>query len=355
MTELRVAVLGGGAFGTVLANIAATNKHHTTMWMRDEGQAANINSTHRNPKYLSDLQLADNLIATSDLSQALSDSQLIIIALPSKSFPEVIANMMPHITPHIKNQYIVSATKGIAMDKFLLMSELLVEALKSHGLEYHNRVGVLSGPNLATEIATKHITGSVIASGNKELNSMVRQVLQTKYLHIFDNDDIYGVELAGSLKNIYAIAAGISDSLGFGINTKSVLISRSISEMVRFASHMHAKRMTFTGLASIGDLIATCSSVDSRNYRLGKHLISGDSVADISAKLGGVAEGIHTTKMTYLKSQELGISMPILEGVYRIIFNREKVKNVLWRVLINTPNEDVEHINIGGDLEPPTK
>lgn len=350
MTELTITVLGGGAFGTVLANIAATNQHHTTMWVRDAEQAASINTKHRNPKYLSDLQLADNLVATSDLAEALANSQLIIIALPSKSFPEVIANIMPHI----QEQYIVSATKGIAADKFLLMSELLVAALKSNGLPHHNRIGVLSGPNLANEIAAKHITGSVIASGNKELNSMVRRTLQTKYLHIFDNDDIYGVELAGSLKNIYAIAAGISDSLGFGINTKSVLISRSIAEMVRFASNMHAKQMTFTGLASIGDLIATCSSVDSRNYRLGKHLISGESVADITAKLGGVAEGIHTTKMTYHKAQEMNISMPILEGVYRIIFNREKVKNVLWRVLINTPNEDVEHINIGGE-SPPTK
>ncbi|MBE8182005.1 MAG: NAD(P)-dependent glycerol-3-phosphate dehydrogenase [Candidatus Portiera sp.] len=346
MTNLKVAVLGGGSFGTVLANISAANKHQTTIWMRDQDQVASINNTHRNSKYISDLQLADDLVATSDLSVALENSQIIILALPSKAFPNVVERMMPHLT----NQYLISATKGIAEDKFMLMSELLVSALKRYGLDPSNRIGVLSGPNIAKEIAAKHLTGSVIASTNKDLNLMVRQTLSTKYLHIFDNEDIYGVELAGSLKNIYAIAAGISDSLGFGINTKSVLISRSISEMVRFASCMNAKKMTFTGLASIGDLIATCSSVDSRNYRLGKNLIGGDTIEEICARLGGVAEGIHTTKMTYQKAQELNISMPLLEGVYRIIFNREKVKNVLWKVLVNTPYEDVEHVNIG-DIE----
>lgn len=343
MTELRVAVLGGGSFGTVLANLAATNKHQTTLWVRSQEQSASINATHRNPNYISELLLTQELKATNNLPEALNTSQLIIIALPSQAFPDVIEKIMPHIT----DQYIVSATKGIAKDKFLLMSELLKEALKRHGLEHRNRIGVLSGPNIAKEIAEKHISGSVIASTNKDLNSMVRQALSTKYLHIFDNEDIYGVELAGSLKNIYAIAAGISDSLGFGINTKSVLISRSIAEMVRFASCMHAKKMTFTGLASIGDLIATCSSPNSRNYRLGKYLISGETIEEISSKLGGVAEGIHTTKMAYQKAQELNISMPLLDGVYRIIFNREKVKNVLWRVLVNTPYKDVEHINIG--------
>ena len=342
MTTLKIAVLGGGSFGTVLANMAATKKHQTTLWVRNPEQAAAINATHRNPSYISDLQLVPELKATADLSEALKHSQLIIIALPSKAFPEIIEKMMPYV----EDQYLVSATKGIAQDKFVLMSELLTTSLKLHNKNYQQRIGVLSGPNIAKEIATKHLTGSVIASDNKELKLMTRQALDTKYFHVFENNDIYGVELAGSLKNIYAIAAGIADSLGFGINTKSVLIARSIAEMVSFASQMNAQKITFTGLAGIGDLIATCSSNDSRNYRFGKYLISGDSVEDICSRLGGVAEGIHTTEMTYHKAQELNVSMPLLDGVYRIIFNREKVKNVLWRVLVNTSYKDVEHIDL---------
>lgn len=346
---LNVTVLGGGSFGTVLANLVAQNGHNVIQWMRDKEQVDVINQTHYNRKYIPQLLLDPNLQATDNLAEALRGDgedrlgDLVIMALPSKAFATVLNDMMPHID----NQYIVSATKGIAEDKFVLMSDLLQQALEQKGIDTKKHIGVLSGPNLAHEIAAKHITGSVIATANPALSAIVREAIGTKYLHIFENQDVYGVELAGALKNIYAIAAGISDSLGFGINTKSLLITRSIAEMVRFASYMQTSRLTFLGLASIGDLIATCSSPRSRNYRLGEQLVSGDAVEDICTRLGGVAEGIHTTKMTYLKAQELNISMPLVAGVYRIIFNQEKVKKVLWRELRNTPTADVEQVDIG--------
>ena len=340
-TKLKVAVIGAGSFGTVLANIAAHKGHEVRMWMRGAEQAEAINTTHRNPKHLQDLQLHSELTAGNDLAAAISDCDLIIMALPSHAYAPVLQQMLPHIS----KQYLVSATKGITEDRFCLMSELTIEELAKQG-KPQDRVGVLSGPNLAHEIAHKHLTGTVIASRSAKLNAMVRATLSTKYLHVFENEDVYGVELAGALKNVYAIASGISDSLGFGLNTKSVLITRSIAEIARFASHMHASRLTFLGLASIGDLIATCSSTGSRNYKLGAKLKSGRPLEEICGEIDGVVEGIRTTKLTYDKAQELGVSMPVLEGVYRILYKNEKVKNVLWRVLRNIPVEDVEKVDI---------
>ena len=340
IAPLKVAVVGGGSFGTVLANISATRGNKTFLWLRDEKQAQQINTTHRNQKYIPQLTLHCDLHATTNLQEAVADSQLLIIAVPSKSFAEVLQN----ISPYINQQFIVTATKGIARDSFQLMSQLLEKVIQDKGLNPEQHIGVLSGPNIANEIANKHLTGSVIATHNHLLSAMVRQAISTKYLHIFENDDVYGVELAGALKNIYAIAAGISDSLGFGINTKSVLITRSAAEMARFAVQMNANHLTFLGLAGIGDLITTCFSPQSRNYRLGNALIGGKSIDEICDQLGGVAEGIHTTKMAHQQAIKMGVNMPLLEGVYRIIFNGERVKHVLWGVLRNTPREDVEYL-----------
>ena len=340
MKPIKIAVLGGGSFGTVLANISAREGSEVYQWMRDANQAETINSKHRNPKYVPELSLPPGLIATTDLAKALHSAKLIILAIPSKYFKEVLDKIMPYIDD---SKYFVSATKGIAPDRFCLMSDIIAEALRKRDITNPEQyIGVLSGPNLANEIADKHFTGSVIASKNQELSRLVHDSFSNKYMLVFENSDVYGVELAGALKNIYAIASGISDSLGFGINTKSLLITRSTAEIVRFAIRLGANPLTFLGLAGLGDLIATCSSIQSRNYKLGAQIVDKKPIEEITRNLGGVAEGIHTTKMTYLKARELNISMPLLEAVYRIIFEKGKVKNVLWKVLRDTPSTDVE-------------
>lgn len=341
ISPLRVSVIGGGSFGTVLANISAERLNKTRLWLRDKEQLCRINNTRYNHKYMPGLKLNSGLEVTDDLQYTVTEAQLLIIAVPSKAF----GNILKKIMPYISNQYIVTATKGIAPDNFSLMSELIAQELKVKGLNPDKYIGVLSGPNIASEIAAKHLTGSVIATCNNELSDMVSKAITTKYFHIFQNNDLYGVEIAGALKNIYAIAAGISDSLGFGINTKSVLITRSAAEIARFAVKMKANHLTFLGLAGMGDLITTCFSPDSRNYRLGKALISGESLDKICNELGGVAEGINTTNMVYKKASELKISMPLMEGIYRILFRSERIKHVLWRTLRNTPREDVEYLS----------
>ncbi len=338
---LRISVIGGGSFGTILANICASLGHETHLWMRDPELVKNIQQKRCNAKYLPELKLSTNLKATNDLIHAVRRARLLFLAIPSKAFGEICASIIPHVTA---KQFLVSTTKGIDRQKFRLMSEIITEQLTQNQLNGQQQIGVLSGPNLAHELATKHLTGTVIASRNPELRQTVREALHTKYLHVFENEDMYGVELGGALKNIYAIAAGISDSLGFGMNTKSFLITRSAAEMARFATKLKANPMTFLGLAGIGDLTVTCNSPHSRNYRLGKQLISGQPIEEICASIGGVAEGVYTVQAVYNKAQQMDISMPIVKGVYRVVCGGERVKPVLWATLGEARHEDVEYL-----------
>lgn len=335
-----VTVIGGGSFGTVLANIAANNGHNVRLWLRDSRLADEIKQKGCNSRYLPDLRLDERLTITADMQQALAGDRLVFLAVPSTFFSQVFNQMRPWIKDH---HLLVSTTKGIAPDTFTLMSQIMQHQLNRAGMNGHDRLAVLSGPNLALELANKHISGSVIASHNPQLRARVHTALNNKYLHIFENEDIYGVELAGVLKNVYAIAAGISDALGFGVNTKSLLITRAIAEMARFAIRLNANHLTFLGLAGMGDLIVTCNSPLSRNYRLGQALARGQPLPAILAEINGIIEGVHTTKMVYAKAQQMEVEMPILASMYQIICLEKRVKNVLWRALRNTPREDVEY------------
>ena len=332
-------IIGGGSFGTVLANIAASNGHDTRLWLRDPDLANEIKRKGYNPRYLPDLRLDKRLTITTDMQHALTGDRLVLLAVPSKFFSAIFTLMRPWISEH---HLLVSTTKGIAPNAFTLMSQIMRRQLSETPCS-QDRLGVLSGPNLALELANKHISGSVIASSNSQLRARVYATLNNKYLHIFENEDTYGVELAGVLKNVYAIAAGISDALGFGVNTKSLLITRAIAEMARFAVRLKANHLTFLGLAGMGDLIVTCNSPLSRNYRLGQALARGKPMQTIIAEINGIIEGVHTTKMVYAKAQQIKVQMPILESIYEIIGLGKRVKNTLWRTLRSTPREDVEH------------
>ena len=339
---LKVSVLGGGAFGTILAHISASCDNETILWLRDTRLAEQIRVSRFNKKYAAHLRLADNIKITTRLSLAANEADLILLALPSKAFHHILLQLLPHIT---SQHYLVSTTKGLEPHRFRTMSEIMNEEMTARGFKPSKQTGVLSGPNLADELGNKHISGTVIASHNPQLRSLVRQAIGTKYFHIFESAHIYGVELGGVLKNIYAIAAGIADALGFGMNTKSVLITRSLMEMTHFARQLKVDPITFVGLAGIGDLIVTCSSSHSRNYRFGQALAKGIDINKINKQLGGVAEGVHTARLVYEKAQELSVSMPLLEAIYKIVCQGERVKHVLWKTLRNTPKEDVEYPN----------
>lgn len=306
-----VAILGGGSFGTVLANIVAQNCNRVTVYVRDEDQARVMNSTRVNPNYLTDVVLDSKIRAVSDFARVFeAPHELVVFALPSSVAREQARAVAPFLTGQ---EIVLHATKGIEENSLKRISEVLVEELPVV------RVGAISGPNLASEMAKGEPAATVVASQFKEVTEAGHALLRTSKFRVFECDDIVGVEWGGTLKNIYAIASGILDSLGLGWNTKAFLYSRALSEMVTFGSAMGAKPETFLTLAGIGDLIATCSSNQSRNFRVGYYLAQGDSLSDVLSDLGQVAEGVRTTKIIVEFARKRNVSMPIAESVYRIL------------------------------------
>ncbi|MBR9828565.1 MAG: NAD(P)H-dependent glycerol-3-phosphate dehydrogenase [Oceanospirillales bacterium] len=330
-----VAVLGGGSFGTVLANLMAEKGLEVRLWMRNQAAVDAINQTRCNERYLPGYTLAPTLTATTDLAQALVDVEAVFIAIPSGAFREVLRRAAPMLTPE---QYLISTTKGIEAGTFCLMSQVVEQECPQA------RVGVLSGPNLAKEVAQKQLTATVIASADAELRECVQKLLHTSYFRVYASTDSYGVELGGTLKNIYAIAAGLSAALGMGENTKSMLMTRSLAEMSRFAVSLGANPFTFLGLAGVGDLIVTCMSPLSRNYRVGYALGEGKTLDQAVAALGEVAEGVNTLRLVKEKAESLDIYMPLVAGLYEVVFNHAPVKEVARGMMLNVQSTDVEFV-----------
>ncbi len=291
MIKKSVCVLGGGSFGTALANIMAHNGHQVSQWMRNEEQVEEINLTGFNSRYLPNAALSEELVATNDLERAIRESSTIFVSIPSKSFEQVVESITPLLTA---DKTLISTTKGFNPNRFELMSDILFRQ------KVTNKVGVLSGPNLAKEIAEGQLTGTVIASPDDEVRKHVVELLKSTTFRVYENKDIKGVELAGALKNIYAIVCGLAKALKVGENTMAMIMTRSLAEMSRFAVHFGANPMTFLGLAGVGDLIATCTSPLSRNYQVGFSLGSGKSVQQAIDDIGQVAEGINTLKMVII-------------------------------------------------------
>ncbi len=329
----KATVLGGGSFGTAIATILAENDFDTKLWVRDAETAEAINEASENSRYLPGAELPANLEATDSLRQATADSRLVFIAIPSKAFKDVLEQARDNIAD---GTLVVSCTKGIYADGFLLMSQLLEKEWPQA------RVGVLSGPNLAREVVERKFTGTVIASRDSALCGYVQEALGCDYFRVYDNRDVYGVELAGALKNIYAIASGIAAAIGVGENSRSFLITRSLAEMSRFAVRQGANPMTFLGLAGVGDLIVTCSSSLSRNYRVGYQLGQGKSLDEAIEALGQVAEGVNTVRLVAEKAKEQAIYMPIATGLYHILFKQASLSDVAHGLMLGEHNHDVE-------------
>lgn len=334
MPTQTVSVLGGGSFGTVIANIVAGNGYKVNFWMRNKDLVEEVNRTRENPHYLPGYKLDDNVHATADIERAVSGSRLVFVAVPSAYFRTVVKKMLPALTP---DTILVSTTKGIEAGSFLLMSQVMREEAPDA------RLGVLSGPNLATEIARRNLAGTVIASADDMVRDRVRDVLKSEYFRVYTNDDMFGVELGGSLKNIYAIIAGLASAMGMGQNTNGMLITRSLTEMARFGRELGADPMTFLGLSGVGDLIVTCSSSLSRNFRVGFALGEGKSLQEAIADIGQVAEGVNTLKLVKEKADELGIYMPLASGLYQIVYEGKPVSQVISALMLGEGALDVEY------------
>ena len=332
----KIAVLGGGSFGTVLANLSASNGFETSLWVRDTEQALRINAEGTNTTYHPELKLSDKIIASESLEQCISGADLILVATPSAIFENIVKRLKPLVKD---NMHIVSCTKAIAKNPMRTMTEII-----SHELEkvIGDQFGVLSGPNLAKEIANEKVAGSVIASLNSELKALIKNALESEKFKIYESADVKGVEYAGALKNIYAICCGIGDKLDVGENAIGLIITRSMTEMSKFAVHKGANPITFLGLAGMGDLVATCTSKLSRNFSLGRRLAKGDSLEEAKAAIGQVAEGVRTLEVIYEEANKNNLPMPLVNALHKIVFENAN-PNILMDDLISHPDHlDVE-------------
>ena len=330
----EIAVLGGGSWGTVLANLAAINGNKVTLWMRDEANVESINTSSLNKKYLPDYLLDRRLIATSNIED-IESSLLVLFCVPSSSFREVLLKSIKYVNPEA---LLISATKGIEEKGFLLMSQILENEIKSHD------IGVISGPNLALEISQNQLTGTVIASKSKKLTEECIKIFASDSFRIYTNSDPYGVELGGALKNIYAIACGIADGLQSGENTLGMIMTRGLAEMSRFAVNQGANPMTFLGLSGVGDLITTCASPLSRNHAFGKLIGKGYQVDEAQKEIGQTTEGLKTLKVVWNKSKEEGVDMPIVNSLYKIIYENDPLEGSIKKVLGTDQPKDVEFL-----------
>jgi len=328
----KVAVLGGGSFGTVLANLAASNGFNVSLWVRDSDQALRINSEGANTSYHPELKLSENIVASDNLNEVLDNAEIIFIATPSIIFEKIVDRISEFIDP---DSYIISCTKGILDDPYRSLSEII-------SIKLANKIGVLSGPNLAKEIAENKLAGTVIASPDEDLLIAVKSVLSSKHFKIYSSKDMQGVELAGALKNIYAIVCGMAESLEVGENAIGLILTRSMAEMSRFAVAKGANPITFLGLSGMGDLVATCMSNLSRNYQLGFNIGTGMTLLEAKNKVGQVAEGVRTLEIVRNESSRLNIKMPLVESMYNIIYKEASPESIIDDLLNNPHEVDVE-------------
>ncbi|WP_437882027.1 NAD(P)H-dependent glycerol-3-phosphate dehydrogenase [Pseudomonas sp. LRF_L74] len=339
MTDQRpIAVLGGGSFGTAIANLLAQNGFTVRHWMRDPEQAAFMRDNRENPRYLKGVTLLPGIEPTTDLRGTLEACELVFVALPSSALRQAlqpVAELLP-------GKMLVSTTKGIEAQTFMLMSQIL------ESVAPEARIGVISGPNLAREIAEQALTATVVASEDEALCRSVQQALHGRTFRVYASRDRFGVELGGALKNVYAIMAGMAVAMGMGENTKSMLITRALAEMTRFAVKLGANPMTFLGLAGVGDLIVTCSSPKSRNYQVGFALGQGLSLEEAVARLGEVAEGVNTIRVLKSKAEELQIYMPLVAGLHAILFEGRTLAQVIELLMRGEPKTDVDFISTSG-------
>tara|TARA_B100000214_G_scaffold152785_1_gene109395 strand:- start:1252 stop:2262 length:1011 start_codon:yes stop_codon:yes gene_type:complete len=328
----KVVVLGGGSFGTVLANLAASNGYQVALWVRDSEHALRINSEGANATYHPELRLSENIQASDSLNNVMKNASMVFIATPSIVFEQIIERIRNLLE---EDSYVISCTKGILGQPFRSLTDTIISNV---GIN----VGVLSGPNLAKEIADNKVAGSVIASLDSDLVDSVKTVLSSATFKIYSSNDVQGVELAGALKNIYAIICGLAEAIEVGENAIGLILTRSMAEMSRFAVAKGANPITFLGLAGMGDLVATCTSKLSRNYQLGYNIGKGMDLNEAKEDIGQVAEGIRTLDVIKNESSELDIKMPLVESLYNIIYEGGQ-PHALISDLVKNPHEvDVE-------------
>ena len=327
MNETRVAVIGAGSWGTAVAAIAAGNVA-TTLWARRSELADAIVADHCNERYLPGIPLPEALHATASLEEACRDADVVVLGVPSHGFRTVLAEAAPFIGRRVP---VVSLAKGIEQGTLARMTEVTCEVLADHDPAY---VGVLTGPNLAREVAAGQPTASVVAVSDPSVGEELQALFFAPTFRVYTNPDVVGCEMAGALKNVLAIGAGIADGLGYGDNTKAALMTRGLAELARLGIAMGGDPLTFAGLAGMGDLIATCSSPQSRNRHVGSELGKGRSLDDIINEMNMVAEGVKTTAAVIELATRHQVEMPLAAFVGRVLYEGARPADLVPELML---------------------
>jgi glycerol-3-phosphate dehydrogenase (NAD(P)+) len=327
----RCAVIGAGSWGTTLANLLAKKGLAVTLWAYEPELVESIRSRRENDLFLPGIELDLSLACTNSLQEAVAGAEMVLVVVPTQVLRGVVRQIIPHLSA---TALVVSASKGIELESLQLVSQIYEELLPT---EVYRRFAVLSGPSFAREVAREMPTAVVAAAGDEQVARRVQQLFSTDYFRVYTNDDVIGVELGGAIKNVIAIAAGVSDGLGFGSNTRAALITRGLAEMSRLGKALGGSAATFAGLAGMGDLVLTCTGDLSRNRSVGLALGQGRTLADILGEMRMVAEGVKTAESAWLLARKLGVEMPIIQKVHQLLYEgkpaREAVLELMTRDL----------------------
>ncbi len=335
-TKFKIAVVGAGSWGTAIADLLACKGYAISLWVFEKEVRDHIAQFHENKLFLPDHKLSAHISASNDLTAVVSDKNLIVVVVPSHFMRAVTQKMAGHLTG---GTIMVSASKGIEQKTHLTMSGVIKENLPE---VTEDRLAVISGPSFAKEVAQKMPTSVTVASKNSSSATRVQHVFATPYFRVYTSDDMIGVELGGAVKNVIAIAAGMLDGLGLGLNTRAALITRGMAEVRRLGLRLGANPRTFSGLAGFGDLVLTCTGNLSRNYTVGMKLGRGKKLQEILAEMHMVAEGVRTAKSVYNLSRKLKVEMPICHEIYHILYEDLAPKKAVHRLMTRTLKQELD-------------
>lgn len=336
METKKVAVLGAGSWGTALAKVLVENGHDVRIWGNNPEQLEQMNRTHENPHYLPHIQLPKELKAVVDLKEAVEDVDAVLFVVPTKAMRSVAQQL---ITVLNTKPVIIHASKGLELGTHKRLSQVLAEEIPS---QQRQAIAVLSGPSHAEEVAVGDITTITSACEDMKVAEFVQKLFNNHYFRIYTNADVKGVEIGAALKNIIAIGAGAIHGLGYGDDAKAALMTRGLAEITRFGVALGANPLTFMGLSGVGDLIVTCTSVHSRNWRCGNQLGQGKSLEEILEHMGMIVEGVSTTKAVKELAEEMHVSMPITETIYDVLYNHVDPKVAVQNLMLRDMRSESE-------------
>ncbi|MFR0581533.1 NAD(P)H-dependent glycerol-3-phosphate dehydrogenase [Limosilactobacillus mucosae] len=335
----KIAVLGAGSWGSVLANLLVGNNQEVMLWSRDSEQVVTMNRWHINPQYMKDFKYSPDLKATDDMEEAVRGAEYILMVIPTKGLREVAGNLNQILVKLNQKPLLIHATKGLEQETYKRPSQMLAEEIDEN---HRQDIVVLSGPSHAEDVAIQDMTAVTAACANLTAAERVQKLFSNNFFRVYTNDDVIGAEFGGALKNIIAIGAGALQGLGYKDNARAALITRGLAEIRRLGVAFGANPFTFIGLSGVGDLVVTATSKNSRNWRAGYQLGQGRQLEDVISNMGMVIEGIYTAKAAYELAQKRNVKMPITEALYRVLYEGEDIETAITNLMSRKATSEME-------------